>query len=651
LKPQNVLVTSQGQAKLLDFGIARLLDAGGEEFHTATALPNPMTVAYASPEQIRGRPLSTATDVYGLGLLLYQLVTGRLPYELDGVSAGEAERIICTTEPLPPHRAPAGAPGVTGSGDATPDAVELARRRSVDEARLRRELSGDLERILLMALRKEPERRYASASALADDLRRYLAGLPVSARADTTAYRFRRFVARNRGAVAAGSMLAILALALAGLAVRYTLETRSAAERIAREADITREVTEFLLGVLALSDPGEGRGDTLTVRAALERGVAKYGEVLRDRPELRARMLETMARGYSGLGLDAEAAPLLEETLALRPATGTAADTLRIATLFQISDLYFRRGQYPESVRTGEEALESVAGLGGDSVRIALSLGIMARGLTRVPLLDSARLLGSRALGILRRHAGPDAPSTLQAGLAYAHTLRLMEEPDSAEALLREILAGIEAGGEDVSPLGPEAANNLGYLLRVRGRPAESAKMYRLALDRFDHWMPPTQRLITLNNLAALQDEMGNPSEAEATLRAHLALARETWPGGNWRVGSSASALATLLLWNGRTAEAVPLLQEAMEVYTRTLGPTHGWTANAESRLGKALSEVGRADEAEPLLVGSFETLLAGPGPEDRWTLEALERLTSFLDGQGRAAEASRYRRRIGADG
>ncbi|HSG50138.1 MAG TPA: serine/threonine-protein kinase, partial [Longimicrobiales bacterium] len=118
LKPQNVLVTSQGQAKLLDFGIARLLDAGSEEFHTATALPNPMTVAYASPEQIRGRTLSTATDVYGLGLLLYQLVTGRLPYELDGASAGEAERIICTTEPLPPHRAPAGAPSVTGSGDA-----------------------------------------------------------------------------------------------------------------------------------------------------------------------------------------------------------------------------------------------------------------------------------------------------------------------------------------------------------------------------------------------------------------------------------------------------------------------------------------------------------------------------------------------------
>jgi len=651
LKPGNVLVTEDGQVKLLDFGIARVLDAAEGSFRTETVHPHPMTLAFASPEQVQGRPVSTATDVYGLGLLLYRLIAGRPPYEVPVGSQAMAERAICETDPLPLHRvldgSPVGGDSPEGVSAASMGPEEMARLRGTSIPRLRREMAGDLGRILHKALRKEPERRYQTVGELSDDLRRYLEGLPVSARPDTASYRLSRFVSRHRVGVIGVGVVSILALALMILGFRYTVTTRAQAARIAQEAATTQNVTDFLLEILSLADPGDGSGDTLTVRAALERGVAHHMDHLNDRPELRAMMLEVMAQAYLGLGMEIEATSLLQEALALRPETGELADTAVAGTLMRLAGAYQARGRFAEALSFHEQALEVLARVGADSVPIAFALGGAANALGRMELLDSARLLGGQALGVLRRHAGANDVRTLSQAVAYAMILRAAEEPDSAEALYRDLLSRLDVSGEGAGKIGAQALNNLGYLLRRKEAYAEAAALYRTSLEEYRLWMAPTERMTTLVNLASVQALQGDTAGAAATLQERLLYARESWPQGSWRVGEAAQALSRFYIRQERFAEAEAPLREAAASFSQTLGQGHAWTANAESILGAALGRLGRPTEAEPLLLRGFEALLAGPGADDPWTADAAGRLAEFLELQGRTDQAARYRAKI----
>lgn len=655
LKPTNVLVTESGTVKLLDFGIARALDPEGSDTLTATFHPRPMTLAWASPEQVQGLPVATTTDVYGLGLLLYRLLTGHHPYEVPGDSLSGAERVICETDPRPPHLTVDGpSSGVRGKGlppTSSPGASEVARRRGTTPARLKKDLGGDLGRILLMALRKEPERRYGSVADLAEDLRRYLGHLPVSARPDSRFYRLNRFVTRHKAAVVVGALLGVLSLSLLTLGIRHTLTTRAHAAEIAREAQTTQEVTEFLLEILALSDPGDGLGDTLTVRAALERGVAHHRDHLANRPELRARMLEVMAEAYSGLGMNLDARALLQEALALRNETNQVGDSALAGTLTRLAAVYSATGRYSEAASFNGQALEVFERIGADSVLIGSVTGDLAVNLGNLGRPDSARALGGRALAVLRRHAGEYDPLTLRRASDYAWILRRSEEVDSAESLYREVLARVDPSQEETGELAVQTLNNLGFLLRSKGELEEAASLYRTALGDYGRWMVPSRRMTTLVNLASVQSLLGDSTGTEATLRERLSYAQDRWPEGSWRIGGAALALGRYYLERERFADAERFLREAVASYSESLRADHGWTANAESLLGSALGHLGKFDEGERFLLHGYENLLAGPGPEDRWTVDAVRRLAEFYELQGRSGEAARYRRLISSEG
>ncbi|MET0226312.1 MAG: serine/threonine-protein kinase, partial [Dokdonella sp.] len=299
LKPSNVLVSANGDVKLLDFGIARLL---GEQEHgnAAPTVDRPLTPAYAAPEQLRGEPVTTTTDVYALGCLLYELLTGERPFRLhDEPSLDQLRHVLDSTGPIPPSQL------------RLPDAPVPPRR-----------LRGDLDTIVLKALKREPDRRYATVDAFAEDLKRYLAGAPIAAHRDSALYRTRKFVARHWAAVAASAIGAIVLGSAIGMALWQ-------ARGKASEAQASREVAEFLVGLFAASDPTHTRGASVSAQDLLDQGAARLHRNEVGNPALRARFMQTIATSYMSLGLYQRALPLAQEALAVRQqAPGTNASAI-----------------------------------------------------------------------------------------------------------------------------------------------------------------------------------------------------------------------------------------------------------------------------------------------------------------------------------
>jgi eukaryotic-like serine/threonine-protein kinase len=517
LKPSNILVTHDGSVKLLDFGIARMLtdehgDAAGGVTRTGERW---MTPDYAAPEQVRGEPTTTATDVYQLGLLLYELLTGRGPYPRRTANAAYLiEKAVCETDPQRPSRVVAQSEARRWTDTGAPvNPEDVARSRGCDAKQLRKTLAGDLDAILLKALEKDALLRYNSVEALARDLERFLEGRPVEARQGELRYHARKFLRRHRLPVATVTLGAIL---LAGTSALYVQGMATERDRARTEAAKTGEIADFMLGLFEAGHPNEARGEVLTATMLLERGVAR-AEELAHQPEVQAQMLATIALAHHGLGEIERSAQLFERSLAIRREHMGA---MHADVAHSLANLGWSRLVQRDFAAAEVHFLEALSiqrqALGADHPEVANSLNGLGLAINGLGRNAEAMHLLREALEMRRNSLG-GAHVEIASGLQdLAILLRASGDLTRAEALLRE---GLDMRRDLLDPSHPDIARStyhLASLLQAKGDYESAERLYLETLSIRRHALGEEHRATryTARRLATLYDGWGKPERA-----------------------------------------------------------------------------------------------------------------------------------------
>ncbi|HSQ32031.1 MAG TPA: tetratricopeptide repeat protein [Gemmatimonadaceae bacterium] len=642
LKPGNVLVTPAGEVKLLDFGIAKLLNpslAGTEQPVTRTAF-RMMTPAYASPEQVRGDSLTTASDVYALGLLLYELLVGSPAHRIDTDSPRAVFEAVCEREPERPSVAAVRDGAVAAARDTTPE-------------KLGRHLRGDLDAIVGMALRKEPGRRYGSAELLAADVGRYLDELPVLAQRPSRWYRLEKLLHRHRAAsaFAAASVLLLLigagvALRLAAVAARERDRAAMALQRTQSALGESEAVTGFLVSMFEASDPTEGRLDTLTAADLLRRGVAR-AERLGGEPLAQARMLEALGRVHASLDDLPLASQLLRRALELRRAHGGAVNVQTADLEARLASVLWSKGEYGAADSLARDALRARRVLLGDAhPDVAASLRQLAPFVGFFGDVAAAEAYRREAIAVDRRAA---ADSALAYDLlALSGTLSVRGDVAGAERARREAVAAARRAFPRPHLERVLITYALADLLDERTTTrAEAESLAREALDEsraaFGDEHPETAE--AMNALGSVLARHGRAAEAERLIRQGLALQQRTLGPTHLGTASGMLGLGLVLTRDGYSPDAERLTRDAVAIFGKAYGATHPTYAGALGYLADVLAKRGALDSAEALYRQALVIRQGVPGTWDAIIAAASARIAGVLTLQRRFTEAdSLYR-------
>ena len=640
LKPTNILVDGRGVPKLLDFGVAGLLSemVAGQPMVAATR-SRPLTPEYASPEQLRDEPVTTVADVYSLGVVLYELLTGCRPFRRIG-GALELARAVCDTEPLRPSAAFA----VADAG-GTPSALDRARRRGGRPIEVERALRGDLDRIVGKAMAKEPARRYSSCQDLAEDVERYLQGYPVLARGASVAYRVDKFVRRNVVVVAATVLLAVSLVAgiigtwrmaeVAGTqrdaaataradaerqrdAVTKARErSEHAAEHARIEASSSHIFAEFLGDMLLssplLAAPVERARVLATIELRAEQVRRRHG---RD-PHLRANLLHALGRACTAIDAFLPAESLLREAAAIREQTFGPRSLESALSLGSLGQLHYRQGRLPEAAQALREAYrmhhECAVDVHTDVAAAANDLAALERALGNVA---RARELHQEALALRRQGGDPVLVAESLNNLANS-------EPDlpAARALLEESLRVRRALLGEQDPLTIQSHANLGTLCLRMGGLAEAREHLRAAIDgaRVLAGLGSDGLAMSLRSLAYVELRLGDAEAAATAIDEAIGLDSARLGPDHPRLAGCLEVRAAILERQGRWPSAVDTWREVLRIRELTLPPGHRQTALAQCSLGSAMVRTGQAAAAVTVLGAALAALqrFGEPGAVD----------------------------------
>lgn len=677
LKPANILVDHQGVPKLLDFGIAKLLPESNAARANMTRMNDRLlTPEYASPEQILGNNITTASDVYSLGVVLYQLLCGLRPYKVP-VSASqlELERSICISDPERPSIA------LRHADEAEYPIAAIAAARSTSRERLTRLLVGDLDAIVLRSMRKEPQHRYGSVEQLANDLQHHLHHEPVNARQGNWIYYGQRFARRHTLGVAASSAFLIFVVGVAIVMSVQRQQIATALERATQQNQRAEMVSDFMLNVFRAADPFVHFGKEPTARNLLDQAAHRIDADLNQQPDVRARLLEAIGGSYLRMGYPDRAIPFLEESVQILEdlttddaEMGSVLAELAVAqrevARFADSDRNFskalaileRAGSAPSAPRAqllvDLGRLEMVRGntqQSGEHFQAALELMIQLRG-TRDPevgatLIDLANVLlwenrleeAERTIGRARdifARAPELHPDRIMADSILAQILLSQRKAKEAAAMFEQVLAAQRfVYGSDNALVG----DTLGNLANVRLSQKQFSAAERLAREALDVYAQIDSGaahkigyLQTTQGIALLKQRKFD--EAETVLRETLELYATTLPQDHQYVASTEYYYGEALLGSQKLADAEAVLLASMNRWKRSDAPA--WrAARSRNALGEALALQGRAAEGEQHLVEAYRVLSSDSGTDKEATEQARSRLERFYTSRAQRAK------------